>query len=71
MSPISDKIAKIVNEKFTTDLGGDKRKEISDKYKPPANCSELLVPKVYEPIWSKQKGVQQTTRSWPEISDMR
>ncbi len=53
---ISDKIAKIVNEKFTTDLGGDKRKEISEKYKPPANCSELIVSKVNEPIWAKLKG---------------
>ena len=43
--PISEKIAKIINEKFTTDLGGEKWKEISEKYKPPANCSELIVPK--------------------------
>ena len=44
--PISEKIAKIINEKFTTDLGGEKRKEISEKYKPLANCSKLIVPKV-------------------------
>ena len=29
-SPISKKIAKIINEKFTTDLGGETRKEISE-----------------------------------------
>ena len=55
-SYISEKIANIVNKKFTTDLGGEKCKEISDKYKPPANCSDLVVPKVNEPIWAKLKG---------------
>ena len=44
--PISKKIAKLINEKFAADLGGKKRKEISEKYKPLANCSELIVPKV-------------------------
>ena len=28
--PISEKIAKIINEKFTTDFGGETRKEISE-----------------------------------------
>ena len=54
--PISEKVAKIVNEKFTTDLGTDKRKEILEKYKAPANCINLFVPKVNEPIWTKLKG---------------
>lgn len=54
--PITDKIAKIINEKFTADLGIAKRKEILEKYKTPANCTNLFVPKVNEPIWAKLKG---------------
>eukprot|EP00794_Sanderia_malayensis_P020896 gene20895-22947_t len=54
--PISDKVAKIVNEKFSTDLGAEKRKEILDKYKIPENCEQLYVPKVNEQIWNKVKG---------------
>ena len=45
-----------MNEKFNTDLGIDKRKEILEKYKTPANCTNLFVPKVNEPIWAKLKG---------------
>ena len=54
--PISDKVAKIVNEKFSTDLGPEKRKEILEKYKVPENCEQLYVPKVNEQIWNKVKG---------------
>ena len=53
---ISDKVAKIVNEKFCADLGIDKRKEILEKYKTPANCTNFFVPKVNEPIWAKLTG---------------
>ena len=53
---ISEKVAKIVNEKFQTDLGVDKRKEILEKYKTPAKSNNLFVPKVNEPIWAKLKG---------------
>ena len=53
---ISDKVAKIVNEKFCADLGIDKRKEILEKYKTPANCTNFFVPKVNELIWAKLKG---------------
>ena len=55
-SPISEKIAKIVNDKFTSDLGITKRKEILEKYKTPANCDHFFVPKVNEAIWAKLKG---------------
>jgi hypothetical protein len=55
-SPISEKIAKIVNDKFTSDLGITKRKEILEKYKTPANCDNFFVPKVNEAIWAKLKG---------------
>ncbi len=54
--PTSEKVAKIVNKKFNTDWGIDKRKEILEKYKIPANCTNLIVPKVNEPIWAKLKG---------------
>jgi hypothetical protein len=54
--PISERIAKIINEKFTTDLGLAKRKEILEKYKIPADCTNLFVPRVNEPIWAKLKG---------------
>ena len=54
--PISEKVAKIVNEKFSTDLGSEKRKEILEKYKIPENCDQLYVPKVNEQIWNKVKG---------------
>lgn len=55
-SPISEKIAKIVNDKFSTDLGITKRKEILEKYKTPVNCENFFVPKVNEAIWAKLKG---------------
>jgi hypothetical protein len=54
--PISERIAKIINEKFTTNLGLDKRKDILEKYKIPADCTNLFVLRVNEPIWEKLKG---------------
>jgi len=53
--PISDKIAKIINEKFSTDLGFMERKEILEKYSVPQNCTNSFAPKVNEQIWSKLK----------------
>ena len=53
--PVSDKVAKIVNEKFTTDLGVQKRKEILERYPTPENCNNLFVPKINEQIWGKIK----------------
>jgi hypothetical protein len=44
--PIHEKIAKIVNDKFSSDLRLEKRKEIFEKYKTPENCPKLFVPKV-------------------------
>ena len=51
--PVSDKIATIVNEKFPTDLGIQKRKEILGKYLTPENCSNVFVPRINEQIWGK------------------
>jgi hypothetical protein len=44
-----------VNEKFSIDLGVEKRKEIFEKYRTPENCKMLYVPKVNEPIWGSLK----------------
>ena len=49
-------MAKLVNEKFSIDLGVEKRKEIFEKYRTPENCKMLYVPKVNEPIWVSLKG---------------
>ena len=54
--PVSEKVAKLVNEKSTIDLSLEKRKQIFEKYQPPENCLMLYVPKVNEPIWSSLKG---------------
>ena len=48
-------MAKIVNEKFSCDIGIEKRKEILGKCKTPENYRQLLVPKVNEPIWASLK----------------
>ena len=52
---IGPPINEIVNDKFSSDLGLEKRKEIFEKYKTPENCPKLFVPKVNEPIWMSLK----------------
>jgi len=42
--PVSDKLSKLVNDKFQTENTVENRKEILQKYKVPSNCSELSVP---------------------------
>ena len=54
--PISDKIATIINEMFSKDLGFKKRKEILGKYSVPQTCTNFFVPKLNEQILSKLKG---------------
>ena len=49
--PVSDKLSKLVNDKFQTEYSGDKRKEILLKYKTPSNCTQLFAPKVNPEIW--------------------
>lgn len=51
--PVSDKLSKLVNDKFQTEYTVEKRKEIVQKYKVPSNCHELYVPKVNSEIWGK------------------
>ena len=52
---IKKRVDQIVNEKFSSDIGIEKRKKIFEKYKTPENCAQLLVPKVNEPIWASLK----------------
>ena len=51
--PVSDKLSKLVNDKFQTEYTVEKRKEILQKYKVSSNCNELFVPKVNSEIWTK------------------
>ena len=44
--PVNEKLAALINNKFTTDFDLAKRKEIGEKYPVPKNCTELHVPKV-------------------------
>jgi hypothetical protein len=54
---VAEKVSKLVNEKFSIDLGVEKRKErVFEKYRTPENCKMLYVPKVNEPIWGSLKG---------------
>ena len=53
---MAEKVAKLVNEKFSIDLGVEKRKEIFEKYRTPENFKMLYIPKVNEPIWGSLKG---------------
>ena len=50
---VSDKLSKLVNDKFQTEYTVEKRKEILHKYKVPSNYNELFVPKVNSEIWTK------------------
>ena len=51
--PLSDKLSKLVNDKFQTENTVEKRKEILQRYKVPSYCNELFVPKVNSEIWTK------------------
>lgn len=52
---ISEKLAKIMNESYQSELSTEKRKEIGQKYKIPGNCTEIIVPKLNTEIWTKLK----------------
>lgn len=53
---ISDKLAKITDKNFVSDLEIEKLKSIIKKYKRPENCEQLYVPKVNPEIWYKIPG---------------
>ena len=50
---ISNQLAKIVDNTFTTEFDAIKRKEISEKYQAPKNCESLFAPWVNTEIWGK------------------
>ena len=49
----TDKLSKLVNDKFQAEYTVEKRKEFIQKYKVPINCNELFMPKVNSEIWTK------------------
>ena len=49
--PVSEKLSKLVNDKFQTEYSVEKRKDLLKKYKIPSNCTEFFVPKVNLEIW--------------------
>ena len=53
--PITDKLASIVNKKFSDDVDLTKLKSILNTHKKPENCTELFVPRVNTEIWHKMK----------------
>ena len=54
--PKSEKLAKITNKHFESELTIEKLKAIRNKYKRPANCELLSVPKVNPEIWGQLPG---------------
>ncbi|XP_028415485.1 uncharacterized protein LOC114538507 [Dendronephthya gigantea] len=52
-APVSERLAKLVNEKFTLDFDLEKRKSIMENYKTPKNCDQLFSPRVNPEIWGR------------------
>jgi len=48
---VSEKLASLVNDKYSTEYSVEKRKEISERYKRPKNCEALQYPRVNEEMW--------------------
>ncbi len=60
-APVSERLAKLVNEKFTLDFYLQKRKSIMENYRTPKNCDQLFSPRVNPEIWGKlQSSVKRT-----------
>jgi hypothetical protein len=60
-APVSERLAKLVNEKFTLDFDLQKRKSIMENYRTPKNCDQLVSPRVNPEIWGKlQNSVKRT-----------
>ena len=49
-TPVSEKLAKIVNSLFTSDMEEEKLKNFNKKYKRPENCLHLSAPKINSEI---------------------
>ena len=52
-TPVSEKLAKIVNFLFTSGMEEEKLKKLNKKYKRPENCPQLSAPKVNSEVWNK------------------
>ena len=52
-TPVSEKLAKIVNSLFTSGMEGGKLKNFNEKYKRPENCTHLSAPKINSEIWNE------------------
>ena len=51
--PISQKIADIINKRWSEKLGEHKLHENRDKYPRPTNCERVIVPRVNPEIWAR------------------
>ncbi|CAB4032023.1 Pol poly, partial [Paramuricea clavata] len=60
--PIHQKIAKTVNNKFSSDPGLEKRKEKFEKYKTPEKCPKLFVPKSQWEGLTSDRSILQTVK---------
>ncbi len=56
--PITDKLASIVNKKFSDNVDLPKLKSLLNTHKKPENCAELFVPRVNTEIWQQMKPYQ-------------
>ena len=69
--PVSEKLAKLVNEKFTLEFDLAKRKEISQQYNVPTNCDNLYVPRVNTEIWGRlSSNAKKTDIKFSLLQDM-
>ena len=69
--PVSEKLAKLVNEKFTLEFDLAKRKEISQQYNVPTNCDNLYVPRVNTEIWGRlSSNAKKTDITFSVLQDM-
>ncbi|CAB4002708.1 Hypothetical predicted protein [Paramuricea clavata] len=60
-APVSERLAKLVNEKFTLEFDLQKRKSIMENYRTPKNCAQFLSPRVNPEIWGRlQSSVKRT-----------
>ena len=60
-APVSEQLARLVNEKFTLDFYLQKRKSIMENYKTPNNCDQLFSPKVNPEIWGRLQSLVKRT----------
>ena len=58
-SPVSIKLADIVNKRWSAKLSDDKFKEKVARYDRPENCDRLRAPKDYPEIWSRISNASQ------------